>query len=119
LSQDGEGDAADAFRGEDIEETPFDPSIEHRVRRLVDEQWGAELAEDSDRLGGAPVRVRGDPYIEGFSGYDGRVQGTERLLERGLGVVMMVVEDVDVIEAEAAQALVETQTSLGSAHVTL
>ena len=94
----GEGDAPDSFGAEDVEEAVFDPAVEHRVRRLVDEQWGAEPAEDGDGLGGALVGVGGDADIEGFAGGDGGVEGAEGLLEGGLGVVVVVVEDVDVVE---------------------
>src|ERR1700675_1401229 len=73
----------------------------------MDEQRGAEPAEDGDGLGGALVGVGRDADIEGFATSDGRVEGPQGLLKGGLGVVMMVVEDVDVVEAKAAQALVE------------
>ena len=107
LRQDGEGDAPDAFGVEDVEEAVFDPAVEHRVRRLVDEQRGAEPAEDGDGLGGALVGVRGDADVEGLAGGDGGVEGAEGLLEGGLGVEVVVVEDVDVVEPEAPQALIE------------
>ena len=107
LRQDGEGDAPDSFSAEDVEEAVFDPAVEHRVRRLVDEQRGAELAEDGDGLGGALVGVGGDADVEGLAGRDGGVEGAEGFLEGRVGVEVVVVEDVDVVEPEAPQALVE------------
>src|SRR4029077_4329376 len=64
-------------------------------------------AEDGDGLGRAPVGVGGDADIEGFAGRDGGVEGAESLLEGCFGVVVVVVEDVYVVEAEAPQALIE------------
>jgi hypothetical protein len=48
---------------------------------LVDEEWGAERAEDGDRLGGALVGVGGDADVEGFTGGDRCVKGAQRFLE--------------------------------------
>ena len=64
-------------------------------------------AEDGDGLGGALVGVGGDADIEGLAVADGGVEGAEGFLERGVGIEVVVVEDVDVVEAEAPQALVE------------
>ena len=73
----------------------------------MDEERGAELAEDGDGLVGALVGVRRDADIEGLARGDGSVEGAEGLLERGVGIEVMVVEEIDVIDAEAPQALVE------------
>jgi hypothetical protein len=74
---------------------------------LVDKKWRAEPAEDGDGLGGALIGVGGDADIEGFARGDGGVESPEGLRKGRLGVEMMVIEDVDVVEAEALQALVE------------
>ena len=73
----------------------------------MDEQWGAELAEDGDGLGGPLVGVRGDADVEGLAGGDGGVERAEGFLEGGLGVEVVVVEDVDVVKPEPPQALIE------------
>src|SRR5271163_3075952 len=104
LRQDRKGDAPDALRADEVKEAIFDPAVEHGVRRLVDKQWCPEPAEDGDGLAGALVGVRRYPDVEGFATRDGGVKGTEGLLEGGLGVEMVMVEDVDVVESEAPQA---------------
>ena len=73
----------------------------------MDEQWGPQLAEDGNGIGGAPVRVGRDTDVEGLSRGDRSVKGAKRLLERGFGVEVVVVEDVDVVESEPPEALVE------------
>ena len=73
----------------------------------MDEQWGAQLVEDGDCLGGALVRIGRDADVEGLSGGDGGVKSTEGFLEGCLGVEVVVVEDVDVVDVKPPQALVE------------
>jgi hypothetical protein len=73
----------------------------------MDEQGVPEHAEDGDCLGGALIGVGGDAHVERLAGGDRRVEGPEGLLEGCLGIKVMMVEDVDVVEAEAPQALVE------------
>ena len=55
LRQNREGDAPDSFGLQDVEEAAFDPAIEHRVRRLVDEQRSAQIVEDGNCFGGSLV----------------------------------------------------------------
>src|SRR6202035_2893013 len=81
LRQDGEGNAPDAFSLQDVEEVVFDPAIEHRVRRLMDEQRGAQLVEDGDCFGGALVRIGRDADVEGLPGGDRGMEGTDRFLQ--------------------------------------
>ncbi len=64
-------------------------------------------AEDCDRLRGSLVGVRRDADIQRLSLLHRRVQRAERFLERRAGVETVVVEDVDVVDAEALEALVE------------
>ena len=49
LRQRGEDDAAHALGLELVEEVLLDPAVEHRVRRLVDQQRRAELTRDRRR----------------------------------------------------------------------
>jgi hypothetical protein len=44
LRQRRERNATDAFRREDVEQPILDPAVEHRVRRLVDQQGSAQIA---------------------------------------------------------------------------
>ena len=55
LRRNREGDAPDSFGLQDVEEAAFDPAIEHRVRRLVDQQRSDQIAEDGNCFGGALV----------------------------------------------------------------
>ncbi len=85
----------------------FDPAIEHRVRRLVDEQRRAEVAQDGRRLA-RPVRVvRGNPRVQRAARAHCGVQRAHRLLEWCVRVEAVGVEDVDVVEAHPGQRLVE------------
>ena len=45
-----EADAADAELAERVEQVRLDPAVEERVRRLVDQERRAELAQDRRRL---------------------------------------------------------------------
>ena len=66
----------------------------------------------------APTGVGGDPDVEGLALLDRRVERTEALLEGGVGVEAMVVEDVDVVDAHPAKALVQArQEVLAGAEV--
>ena len=49
------------------------------------------------------------PDVERLALPDGAVERAHRLLERGRGVDAMGVEDVDVVETEAVEALVEAR----------
>src|SRR5271168_3651640 len=73
----------------------------------MDEQWGAQIAEDGDCLGGALVRIRRDPDVEGFAGGDRGVESADGFLEGRLGVEVVMVEDVDVVDTKTPQALIE------------
>ncbi len=63
----------------------------------------------SGRLGGALRRVRRDARVQRLALPHGRVEGAERLLHGRLGIAPVRVEDVDVVEAHALQALVEAR----------
>ena len=49
LGERREADAADAELAEDVEQAVLDPAVEHRVRRLVDQQRRAEPVAGSRR----------------------------------------------------------------------
>ena len=66
LGQRRERDAADALVLEDVEQrrlAVLDPAVEHRVRRLVDQQRRAQLAQDRGRLAGPLRGVRRDAGV--------------------------------------------------------
>ena len=59
-----EDDAAHALLLELVEQAALDPAVEHGVRRLVDQQRGAELARDRRGLPGLLGGVRRDAGVE-------------------------------------------------------
>src|ERR1035437_2633653 len=102
-----ESDASDALSTQDVEKAAFDPAVQERVGRLVNEERRAERAKDRHRLLGARRRVRGDSHVECLPGADGAVERSHGLFERSVGIGSVRVEDVDVVEAHPAQALVQ------------
>ena len=68
-----------------------------------------EPAKDGDGLGRAPVGVGRDADVQRLALLNGRVQCTERFLERGGRVEAVVIEDVDVVDAQALQALIKAR----------
>ena len=108
----GEHDAPHALGLQLVEEVLLDPAVQHGVRRLVDQQRSAEVARDLGGLAGVLGGVGGDPDVQRPAGAHGGVQRADRLLQRGLGVVAVAVEDVDVVQAHPGQRLVQ-----GGQHV--
>jgi hypothetical protein len=109
LSERREDDAAGALIRKDVEQLGLDPAVEHRVRGLVDQQRRPELAQDAGglaRLGGGVGR---DPDVERLALPHRGVQSAHRLLERRVGVEPVRVEDVDVLEPHALEALFEAR----------
>ena len=75
----------------------------------MDEQRRAQPAQDLGRLRRALGRVGRDARVERLALAHGGVERAERLLHRRAGVAPVRVEDVDVLEAHAPQALVEAR----------
>ena len=73
----------------------------------MDEQWRAELAGDLGRLAGAFGRVAADAHVQRPARADGVVERGNGLLERGLRIEAMRVEDVDIVETKTAQRLIK------------
>ena len=107
LAERREDDAADALLPQHVEQVLLDPAVQERVGGLVDQQRRAEALEDLDGLGRARAGVGGDAGVQRLALLDGGGDGAERLLERGVGVEPVRVEDVDVVEPHPLQALVE------------
>src|ERR1044072_5211760 len=78
----------------------------------MDQQRRSEVPENRSGLASLCGGVRGDADIQRLTVPHGRVESPHRLVERGLGVETMRVEDVDVLEAHPAKALVETRKEL-------
>ena len=83
LRERGEHDAAHALLLELVEQALLDPAVEHRVRRLVDQQRRAELAGDRRCLLVRLRRgVRRDAGVQRATGADRGVERRHRLLDR-------------------------------------
>ena len=104
-----EDDAADSLLAQDIPQAALDPAVEHRVRGLVDQQRRAQVAQDVRCLDGALRRVGRDAGIQRLALPYGGVQRAERLFHGRVRVAAVRVEDVDVVEAHALEALVEAR----------
>ena len=88
----------------------LDPAVEHRVRGLVDEQRRAELAQDRGRLAASSPPSRTRCRRRAPCPAAPRVSSAPIVSSSGvLGVEAVRVEDVDVVEAQAPQALVEAR----------
>ena len=85
----------------------LNPAVEHRIRRLVDEQRGAELLEDRKSHRGLLGRVGRDPHVESFSLAYGGIEGSHCLPQIRVGVEAMRIEHVDVVDTHSLEALVE------------
>ena len=109
LGERREHDAADSQLAERVQELRLDPAVEHRVRRLVDHERCPELAQDRVCLARLRRGVGRDADVERLPLPNRRVERTHRLLERRLGIEAVRVEDVDVVEPHALQALVEAR----------
>ena len=107
LRQGGEGDDPHALGIAGLHQAGFDPAVEHVVQRLVNQQRGAELTGNTSGLPRLVVRVGRDPDVERLSGADRVVEGRDGLLQGGVRVEAVRVEDVDVVQAHAPQRLVE------------
>src|SRR5580693_6621135 len=107
LGQRRERDTAHALTAQHLQQPALDPSVQHRVRRLVDQQPDAHLTEQGDGLHGPFGRIRGNARVQGLARPDRGVQRTHRLLERGVRVEAVGVEDVHVLQAHPAQRLVQ------------
>src|SRR5690606_11956569 len=107
LRQRREDDGADAQLAERFEEPVLlHPAVDHGIARLVDEAGRAELLQDRHRLTGALGVVGGNPDIERAAGTHDVVERDHRLFERRIRVEAVGVEDIDIVESHALQALV-------------
>ncbi|MPM68664.1 hypothetical protein SDC9_115598 [bioreactor metagenome] len=73
----------------------------------MDEQWRAEPASDLSGLAGALGRVAADTHVQRPTRADRVIERGNGLLEWGLRIEAMRVEDVYIIETEAAQRLIQ------------
>ena len=95
--------------GQGGEEAVLRPAVEHGVGGLMDGERRAETTGDLHRFLRAVHRVRRDAGVERLARAHRGVKGADRLLERGVRVEAVRVEDVDVVEAHAPERLVEAR----------
>ena len=98
-----------ALGGQRVQQAVLDPAVEHRVGRLVDQQWRAELAQDGGGLRGPLGGVGGDPGVQRPARGDRGGQRPHGLLQRGVRVGPVAVEDVHVVQAHPGQRLVQAR----------
>ena len=108
LRQGREGDEAHAVVGAEVEDALLlRLAVEHVEASLIDEQWDVALTQIVvGRARGLEGPSR-DADVEGLARADDVDEGLEGLLERRQGVVAVGIEQVDIVEMHAAQALVE------------
>ena len=92
---------------EGVLEAVLHPAVQDRVRRLVDQQRRAELLQRGERGFRLLRRVVGNARVKRLPRPDGGVEGAHRLLDRRLRVRAVRVEDVEVVQAGAREALVQ------------
>ena len=112
LRQRRKRDASDAELFERGEQTIFDPAIEHGVRRLMNEQRDAHLLENACGFARTVRIVRRDADVERFALVHGRGERADGFFERAVLPRTVRVEDVDVVEAHAAEAIVERREEI-------
>jgi hypothetical protein len=110
LRERGKDDRADALGFERVQKMiVLDPAIDHRITGLVDETGRAEALEDGGRFFRADRIVGRDTGVKRFPLANRMIESAHRFLERRLGIETVRIEDVDVIEPHALEALIEAR----------
>ncbi len=85
----------------------LDPTVEHVVARLMDQQRCAQFEQDIHRLAGALRVIRRDPDIERLALPHDLVERAHGFFQRGIGIEAVRIEDIDVVEPHPLERLVE------------
>src|SRR5579864_1307531 len=104
-----EGDAARAEFIERIEQFVLHPAVQHVVRRLMDQERHLVFTQQLRHLARLCRRVRRNADVQRLTLLHGGSERAGGFFERRVGIEAMRVEDVDVIEPHALQALIETR----------
>ena len=108
LGERAEGDGSSPRCCQGVEQTVvFDPSIQQRVGRLVNQQRNAEVGQDFRGSKGACRPVGGNADIQRLALGNGGGQRTHGFFNRRIRVRSVVVEDVDIVQAKPLEALVQ------------
>ena len=108
-------DTAHALRLQRLQQIFFDIAGEHVVARLADQEGDPPGLHDFGRLSGTVRRVVRDPDIQGFAAVHDGLQSAHGLLQRGLRIRAVVVEDVDIVQMHPLQALIRARNQVLSA----
>jgi hypothetical protein len=107
LGQRRERDAADAFVDQGVEQAALRTAVQQVVARLVDDAGRAELAQQRGGTAQQRRRVIGQADVERATAAHRMVERRHGLLERCVGVGPVVIEQIDMVELQPAQALVQ------------
>ena len=119
LCQRAEGDDALVQAGGGIlQAVALNRAVKDRVAVLVDDEWHMQLVQNGRGLFQRGAVIVGQARIQRLAAAHSLRQCAHRLLQRGVGVHAVVVEDVHIVQSHAAQALVQTgQQVLAAAPV--
>ena len=109
LRQRREGDEAHAVLLGLVQDRPLRLPVQDVVPALVDQARNIPVFQVLIGKGRGLRRVVGDARVQRLAGPDDIHEGLHRLLQRGLGVEPMGVEEVHVIEVHPFQALVQAR----------
>ena len=118
LRQRRKRDATHALPPQRLQQPLLRPAAEHRVGELVDQERRPLPAQNSRGLHGVFGSVVGNARVQSLAGAHRLIERAHGFLERRLRVRPVVIEDVDIRQAHAAQALVQAgQQILARAEV--
>ena len=116
LGQRRKHDRADAQSLQRVEQAVvLDPAVEHRIARLMDDERRAERTQDRGGFTRALRIVGRDADIERLARAHGLVQRAHGLLQRRLGIEAVRIEDIDIVDPHALEALVEARQHIFAA----
>ena len=90
-----------------LQEVLFHPAVEEVVGRLIDEKRNFALFQKTGNFARLVAGIGGNPHVKRLALPDGRRQRICGFFQRRFRVIAVRIEDIDVIEVEALQALVE------------
>ena len=102
-----EHDGAHALTAQHIRQTVFNPPVQHVVPRLVNQKGRAERTQNVNGLSGLVGIVIGDADIQGLSAAHDVIQSTHGLLNGGVRIGTMMIENVHIVKVHAAKALIQ------------
>ena len=108
-------DAAHVLPCQGSQQLVFNIAGKHIVARLADQEGDPPGLHDFGRLLCTVRRVVRDSDIQGSAAVHDGLQGAHGLLQRGLRIRAVVVEDVDIVQMHPLQALIRARNQVLSA----